>query len=216
MNAAAALKHIAKTRIIAILRGELGGQEVDLAEALAEGGVTAIEVSTVCPGFSEAIRRIAQKPGNRIAVGAGTVLTMTELHAVVDVGASFIVSPNLNAEVVRETRRLGLASFPGAYTATEIVQAIDAGADAVKIFPAVSLGPGYVRAIRGPLPGARLVPTGGVDLGNITAWLEAGSYAVGIGSELLGKEDLAAREHGGLREKAFAFASAAREAVRLP
>jgi Entner-Doudoroff aldolase len=212
MAALTALEHVQKTRIIAILRGNLLGKETEIAAALVDAGVTAIEVSAVSAGFAEMIRNLSRSFAGRAAIGAGTILKLAELHQAVSAGASFVVSPNIDSRVVAETKRLGLASFPGAYTATEVVQAIDAGADAVKIFPAVSLGPSYIRALRGPLPTARLVPTGGIDLGNLRSFLEAGAFALGIGSELVGATEMQAGGSSALRDKGLSFVQAAKEA----
>ena len=208
-----ALKHVQRTRIIAILRGQLLGRELEIGAALVEGGITSIEVSALTPGYAKIITLMQRTFGERASIGVGTVLTEDELHAAADAGAAFVVSPNTNRAIIAESRRLGLASFPGAYTATEIIQAMDSGADAVKIFPAVSLGPAYIRALRGPLPHARLVPTGGIDLTNIAIFLRAGSFAVGIGSELVGKAEMEAHEQSVLAKKAHAFALAASEAA---
>lgn len=213
MIAEDALSHVQRTRIVAILRGQLLGRELEIGEALVAGGVTAIEVSAVTPSYAQIISLMQWSLGARASIGVGTVLTSDELHAAVDAGASFVVSPNTNSAIIAESRRLGLASFPGAYTATEIIQAMDSGADAVKVFPAVSLGPAYIKALRGPLPKARLVPTGGIDLTNIADFLRAGSFAVGIGSELVGKQEIEAREQSALTRKARAFAQAASETM---
>jgi 2-dehydro-3-deoxyphosphogluconate aldolase/(4S)-4-hydroxy-2-oxoglutarate aldolase len=208
-----AVKHVQRTRIIAILRGQLLGRELEIGAALIEGGITSIEVSAVTPDYAKIIRLMQRTFGERASIGVGTILTEDELHAAADAGAAFVVSPNTNRAIVAESRRLGLASFPGAYTATEIIQAMDSGADAVKVFPAVSLGPAYIKALRGPLPHARLVPTGGIDLANISNFLRAGSFAVGIGSELVGKAEIEAREQSVLAKRAHAFALAASEAT---
>ncbi len=213
MTGLMALDHVRRTRIIAILRGEFLGRELQLAEALVDGGITAIEVSAVSPNFAGIIRKLQRALDQRAAIGVGTALKPAQLSAAADAGASFVVSPDINAGIVKETKRLGLASFPGAYTVTEILQAMDAGADAVKIFPAVSLGPAHIKAVRGPLPNARLVPTGGIDLTNLKAFLEAGSFAVGIGSELVGRDEIHAVDLSPLQTKARAFAEAARRAT---
>ena len=203
----AVIELVQKTRIIAILRGDMGGKELAIAEALAEGGVSALEVSIVSPNYVAAIKNLAVHLGSKIAIGAGTVLTTEQLREVTDCGASFIVSPNFDPEVVALTCTLGLASFPGAYTATEVIAASRAGADAVKIFPAVSLGPDYIRVLRGPLPTTRFVPTGGITLANAPAYIAAGAWALGIGSELVGASDL--KDPSSLAAKAKNFIAAA-------
>jgi Entner-Doudoroff aldolase len=183
------IDYVESTRIIAILRGRLSESFVEIAGAMIEGGVRALEVSTVTPGFSTIIRElVSQFP--HCAIGAGTVLTLDQLKEAADAGSCFIVSPNSDAEIIAMTRSLELVSFPGAYTATEVVQARRCGADAVKLFPAVSLGPEYVRALRGPLPNLKLIPTGGINTSNLATYLSAGAWAVGVGSELISKRDM--------------------------
>jgi 2-dehydro-3-deoxyphosphogluconate aldolase/(4S)-4-hydroxy-2-oxoglutarate aldolase len=202
------LEHIQRTRVIAIVRGEMHGKELEIAEALVEGGIAALEISIVTPGSDAAIRKLASRLGDRIAIGAGTVLTVEELRRVADCGASFVVSPNIDPPVIELTRNLELASFPGAYTPTEIVLADRYGADAVKVFPAVSLGAPYIRALQGPLPGIRLIPTGGIHLQNLAEYQAAGAWAVGIGSELVGYQELNHFNPQQLTEKARNFVHA--------
>jgi len=202
------LEHIQRTRIIAIIRGEMHGKELEIAEALVEGGISALEISIVSPSYDAAIRKLALHLGDRIAIGAGTVLTVEELRRVADCGASFIVSPNIDRPVIELTRNLGLASFPGAYTPTEIVLADRYGADAVKVFPAVSLGPLYIRALQGPLPGIRLIPTGGIHVQSLAEYQAAGAWAVGIGSELVGCQELDHFDPQQLTDKARNFVHA--------
>ena len=211
MNASEALLSIRRTRILAILRGPVEGREIDLVEALVAGGITAAGVSTVTPGCAAIIGRLCAHFADRAAIGAGTVTTPAELKAAADAGASFIVSPGTDPAIIHETRKLGLASFPGALTPTEVMLAADSGANAVKIFPAASLGPAYIRALRGPFPSIPLVPTGGIHLDNLRAYLEAGAMAVGIGSELIGKIEFENFNAVALTQKARAYVAAARE-----
>jgi Entner-Doudoroff aldolase len=196
------IQHIEAGKIIAILRGDFRGREEDIVAAMREGGLTAVEVTLNSPDALAAIRRLANRFGQVMAVGAGTVLTPEEVSQAADAGASFIVSPNRDLRVIETTKRLGLISLPGCYTPSEIVEAINAGADAAKLFPANSLGPGYLKALRGPLPQVRTVPTGGVTPELARAYFAAGAWAIGAGSELLGKnfDDLA-----GLRDRTAAF-----------
>jgi 2-dehydro-3-deoxyphosphogluconate aldolase/(4S)-4-hydroxy-2-oxoglutarate aldolase len=210
MDTNEAFLRIQETRIIAILRGPVGGREIDLAEALVAGGVTAMEVSTVTNGYAEIIRNLCTHFSGRAAIGVGTVTTAMQLDAAVDAGASFVVSPSTDPEIIRKTRRLGLVSFPGAFTPTEVMLAARSGAHAVKIFPASTLGSSYIRALRGPFPNVQFVPTGGIHLDNLREYLAAGSLAVGIGSELVGKAEFEKFDAAGLAEKARAYAEAAR------
>ncbi len=179
---------IGRGRIVAIMRGDFGGREEEMVQVLAEAGVTAVEVTLTTAGALESIGRLVRRFGGELAIGAGTVLRVSEVEAVAGLGGQFIVSPNCRPEVIGVTKRLGLFSLPGCFTPTEIVEAVDAGADAVKLFPAQSLGPSFVRAMRGPLPEVRLVPTGGVTPEAAREYFAAGAWAVGIGSELIGRD----------------------------
>src|SRR6476620_6354691 len=149
-------------RIIAILRGDFSGREEEIVSAMREGGLTAVEVTLNSPDALSGIRRLSERFGFDMAVGAGTVMTVDEVKRAADAGASFIVSPNRDVSVIEATKRLNLVSLPGCFTPSEIVEALNAGADAAKLFPATSLGPGFVKALAGPLPRVRTVPTGGV------------------------------------------------------
>jgi 2-dehydro-3-deoxyphosphogluconate aldolase/(4S)-4-hydroxy-2-oxoglutarate aldolase len=206
---------VRRTRIIAILRGNMQGHEIEIAEALVDGGVTALEVSAVTQDFALILARLTAHFGERASIGVGTVLRSEELSVAQHAGAEFVVSPNTDPEIIAQTRKYGMASFPGAYTPSEIVLAMKSGADAVKIFPAVSLGPNYVKALRGPLPQALLIPTGGIDLQNIGEYLAAGAFAVGIGSELVGKQEMEHPNYDQLLAKARAYAQAAQGTVHV-
>jgi 2-dehydro-3-deoxyphosphogluconate aldolase / (4S)-4-hydroxy-2-oxoglutarate aldolase len=203
------LNRIEAGRVVAILRGDFGGREEEMVAALVEGGLTAVEVTLNSPGALASITRLASRFGAQIAVGAGTVLQTGEVEQAAGAGARFIVSPNRDVRVIEATKRLGLISLPGCFTPSEIVEAINAGADAAKLFPATALGVGYVKALRGPLPDVRVVPTGGVTPEMAREYFAAGAWAVGVGSELISKDVLA----GGfdkLRERAAAFVAASR------
>lgn len=197
---------VGRTKIVAILRGDMGGRELEIAAALEEGGVAALEVSIVSANYAAAITRLAKQVGERMAIGAGTVLSVEQLREVQGCGASFIVSPNFDPEVVEETRRLGLGSFPGAYTATEVVAAWKNGADAVKIFP--SGGVGHLRALRAPLPQIRMVPTGGINAANAGEFLAAGAWGLGIASELVSAKEMATVTTAELSRRARALSDA--------
>jgi len=162
MSSVEVIRKLEEGRIIAILRGDFEGREEEIVSALVDGGITAVEVTLNSPDALNTIGRLARRFGSRIAVGAGTVLTAGEVVRSAGAGARFIVSPNRDTRVIAETKRLGMVSLPGCFTPSEIVEAVDAGADAIKIFPADTLGPAYIRAVRAPLGDIRLVPTGGV------------------------------------------------------
>jgi Entner-Doudoroff aldolase len=201
---------IESARVIAILRGDYRERGAEIVGALLQGGLTAVEVTLNSPGAFELIGRLAREFGGRMAVGAGTVLKTDEVRKAFDAGAKFIVSPNRNAAVIQTTKRHGLASVPGCFTPSEIVEALDAGADAAKLFPASCLGPGFVRAMRGPVANVRMVPTGGVTPELARAYRAAGAWAVGVGSELVGPDALKPGGLDRLVERAAAFVAAMR------
>lgn len=203
------LSTIEKRRVIAILRGDFRGRDVEIASALIDGGITAVEVTLNSPGACDSIARLAARFGSRIAVGAGTVLKREEVELVKDAGAWFIVSPNCEPAVIEAARRLEMVSLPGCFTPTEIVRALDCGADAVKLFPAQCLGVEFVRAMSGPFRGIRLVPTGGISPGIAREYFSAGAWAVGVGSELVGKQIATDSEIEQIRKRALAFTQAA-------
>jgi 2-dehydro-3-deoxyphosphogluconate aldolase/(4S)-4-hydroxy-2-oxoglutarate aldolase len=178
------LEQILRYKIVAILRGCEPERVPDIVAALADGGVRLLEITLNSPGALDLIRRVSQTMGDRLLVGAGTVLTPAEAEMAIDAGARFILSPSLDIETIQVTIELGAVSVPGAFTATEILAAWRNGADIVKVFPA-SVGASYLRDIRGPLPQIRLMPTGGVNLGNIREFRAAGAVAYGIGSALV-------------------------------
>lgn len=205
------IDRIQRGRIIAILRGDFFGQEEKIVAVIHEAGITAVEVTLNSRRALESIQRLAKEFSAAMAVGAGTVLQPEEVDRVADAGAQFVVSPNCNLRVIAATKRRGLASFPGCFTPTEIVIAFDAGADAAKLFPADCLGPNFVKALRGPLPNLRIIPTGGISPESTKAHLSAGAWAVGAGSELIGKNMTTAVGLEKLRGRAQAFVAAAQE-----
>lgn len=197
-------------RLIAIVRADLGGKEMELVSLLHEAGIRMLEISMVSPNFDATLLNLTNKFGSTMALGAGTVLSTHDLNRACDAGATFIVSPDGNPEVVEETQKAGLVSFPGGMTPTEILRLRTWGADAIKLFPAVSLGPKFVQAIRGPVPDIRLIPTGGVRLEDLPSYWQAGAAAVAIGSELISAASISQEKREWLRTTAQAFVQAAR------
>ena len=171
-------------KVVAILRGCDPANVLAIAGALYDGGVRLLEITLNSPCALEAISAVSKKFGDRMVIGAGTVLTEDEVRAAVGAGARFVLSPSLDIEIIRVTKALGVVSVPGAFTATEILAAWRGGADIVKVFPA-SVGPAYFRDIRGPLPQIPLMPTGGVNLENIKEFKKVGAMAFGVGSALV-------------------------------
>jgi 2-dehydro-3-deoxyphosphogluconate aldolase / (4S)-4-hydroxy-2-oxoglutarate aldolase len=200
---------IEQGRIIAILRGDFGGLEGEIVEVLVEAGLSAVEVTLNSPGALKSIDNLAVRFGSKTAVGAGTVLGPEEVGAAANAGAQFIVSPNLNLKVIDATCRLSLVSLPGCFTPSEIIEASDAGAHAVKLFPAICLGAQFLKAMRGPLLGARLVPVGGVTPQAAREYFAAGAWAIGAGSELIGKEITAPGGFERLHARAKEYVTAA-------
>jgi 2-dehydro-3-deoxyphosphogluconate aldolase/(4S)-4-hydroxy-2-oxoglutarate aldolase len=196
--------------VVAILRLRHGDDLVPAAEAIAAGGLTAIEFALTTPGAVRALGPARTRLGSRIALGVGTVLTAEAAREAIGAGAEFVVAPNLNPAVVAACRAAGVPVVPGAFTATEIVAAWEAGASLVKVFPVGSVGPRYIRDLRGPFPDIPLVPTGGVSLESVEAFLRAGAAAVGIGSEMVPKDLLAQRAFDAITARARAFAEAVR------
>jgi len=179
------LRRIIDCGIIAVVRAESGDQALKIVEACKEGGIQAIEITMTVPGAVDVIKELAKAfPKKEILIGAGTVLDSETARACILAGAEFIVSPNLNADTIKLTHRYGKIIMPGTYTVTEIVKALELGADVIKFFPGSLGGPDTIKAIRGPLPHVPICPTGGVSLDNVTDWIKAGAVAVGVGGQL--------------------------------
>ncbi len=194
------LNRIERSGIVAILRTEHAALLADVAEALVAGGVDCLEITFTVPRAHKVLEVVADQLGDRAVVGAGTVLDPETARIALLAGAQFIVAPNTNVEVIRLCRRYDKLIMPGALTPTEVLAAWEAGADIVKIFPCDMLGPGHLRALRGPYPQVRMMPTGGVTLETVGAFLEAGAFALGVGTKLvepraIRDRDLAHIEH---------------------
>ncbi len=178
------LSGILDHKIVAIIRGAKPDDVLLIASALSEGGVKHLEVTLNSPDALTAISKIASKLNEVVTVGAGTVLDATMAKEAIDAGAKFIISPSLDIETIQATKQAGAVSIPGAFSATEIFTAYKHGADIIKVFPA-SVGPGYIKDLRGPFPQIPLMPTGGVNLSNIREFQKAGAVAFGVGSALV-------------------------------
>lgn len=181
------LRRLYEQRIVAIIRGITGEGLDSLVGTLVESGIRIMEVTVDTPGVYDKIQKIKDEYGDEVAVGAGTVLDSETARTAISAGAEFLVSPSLNVDVIKTAKRYGKAVFPGCMTPTEIVQAFEAGADVIKVFPASVVGPRYFRELSGPLGHIPLMPTGGVNLDNARAYVEAGAAAVGLGSALVGR-----------------------------
>ncbi len=179
------LQRVLDTGIVAILRAPSNEQLTAVARALFEGGIDVIEVTFTVPGALDILAAVKKELGSRILLGAGTVLDPETARAALFAGAEFVVSPSLNPDVIRLCKRYDKLVIPGAFTPTEILAAWEAGADIVKVFPSDAVGPSYLKALKGPFPQIRLMPTGGVNLQTLPEFIKAGACAVGIGSCLV-------------------------------
>jgi 2-dehydro-3-deoxyphosphogluconate aldolase/(4S)-4-hydroxy-2-oxoglutarate aldolase len=180
-----ALSRITKAGLVAVVRAESADVADGIAGACREGGVGAIEITFTVPGAHEVIAGLAKRFSNDgLLIGAGTVLDEETARIAILSGAQFIVGPSLSARTAQLCRRYQVPYLPGAATATEVVRALEEGADIVKVFPGEILGPAFVKGILGPLPHAPLMPTGGVTIENAGEWIRAGSVALGVGSNL--------------------------------
>jgi 2-dehydro-3-deoxyphosphogluconate aldolase / (4S)-4-hydroxy-2-oxoglutarate aldolase len=181
----AVLQKIVEGGLVAVVRAESPEQAKNITGACIEGGVAAIEMTFTVPGAAEVIRELARTyVSGEIIIGAGTVLDPETARVAILAGAQYVVSPSLNVETVRLCNRYQVPCMPGAGSIREIIEAMEAGADIIKVFPGELLSPGFVKAVKGPLPQASLMPTGGVSLDNVGDWIKAGCVAVGVGGNL--------------------------------
>nr|WP_313693955.1 bifunctional 4-hydroxy-2-oxoglutarate aldolase/2-dehydro-3-deoxy-phosphogluconate aldolase [Halobaculum sp. XH14] len=199
------LETLRESGVVAVLRGAESETVVDTARALVEGGVTALEVTADTDGSAEMIRTLSAELDDDVLVGAGTVLDAATAQSAIAAGAEFVVSPSFHEDVVATCNRYGVLVAPGVMTPTEAVEAYEAGADVVKVFPATTLGPDHVAAMKGPLGQIPMLPTGGVSPDNAGAYVEAGAVAVGAGSALVDREAVEAGEFGAITERARTF-----------
>ena len=201
-------------KLIAIVRGMDPAQLTDVAEALYQGGIRMMECTfdhrreDCVEANQRMISSLVNHFGDRMLVGSGTVLTTQEVQATLDAGGSFIISPSVDEAVIKETRRLGAVSMPGALTPTEIMNAWNAGAHFVKLFPAGDFGPGYVKAVRAPLAHIPMLAVGGITPENIPAFLKSGVCGFGVGGPLLPKEAVAAGDYEAICRRVQEFVSA--------
>ena len=202
--------------LVAIVRVPRPEWTVPLATALVAGGIRAVELTMSIPNALEAVRTIDRELGDKILLGVGTVTDDDTCRAAIDAGAKYIVSPVTKPSLVGAAHALDRPVMLGAYTPTEAQAAHEAGSDFVKIFPADTLGPGYIKSLLAPLPHLKIVPTGGVNLDTMEAFLAAGSAALGTGSALLKKEIVAGENWGELERLAKCFADKMAELKARP
>lgn len=179
------IKELRKEKLIAIIRGFDGEELKNIAEALVKGGIRFIEITMNTKGAAKEIAQLKEKYGKSIHIGAGTVLTVQLAKEAIAAGATYLITPNVNREVIAYAVRQEVEIWPGAFTPTEIAFAAELGASAVKIFPISFVGPHYLEAIRGPLDRIPLIAVGGVKVDQFSAYLQAGAIAVGVGNHLI-------------------------------
>jgi 2-dehydro-3-deoxyphosphogluconate aldolase/(4S)-4-hydroxy-2-oxoglutarate aldolase len=197
---------------VAVLRLKDATRLRAVVEALAEGGVRAVETTMTIPGALDAMASLISELDGQVLIGAGSVLDAETARLAILAGVRFVVGPTFSPAVLTTCHRYGVAAVPGAYTPTEIVTAWEAGADLVKVFPAGGLGPEYFRDLRGPLPQLRLMPTGGVTAENAGAFLRAGAAVLGVGGALIDREAVAHGDYGRVTQQARRLMDAVRAA----
>ncbi|RUQ32459.1 bifunctional 4-hydroxy-2-oxoglutarate aldolase/2-dehydro-3-deoxy-phosphogluconate aldolase [Peribacillus cavernae] len=182
------------------------------SQALQEGGVTALEVTVDTPGAFSSINRLSNLLEDRAIIGAGTVLDSESARLAIDSGAEFILSPSLNEDVIRTALRYGKIAIPGVMTPTEMITAIEWGADLVKVFPATGLGVQYIKDVKVPFSHIQIIPTGGIDLDNAASFIEAGATAVGVGGNLVERKAIEVSDFERITRKAQEYISIIRNA----
>ncbi|MDB9253138.1 bifunctional 4-hydroxy-2-oxoglutarate aldolase/2-dehydro-3-deoxy-phosphogluconate aldolase [Halorubrum ezzemoulense] len=187
------LSRLVDSGVVAVLRGVPADQLIEIAEALREGGVTAVEITADTPNVADLIGEVTASFDDEVVVGTGTVLDSETARTTLMAGAEFVVSPSLHEDVIETCNRYGAVSAPGVMTPTEAVRGYEAGADFVKVFPAKTVGPAHLGAMKGPLGQIPMMPTGGVSPDNAAEYVEAGAFAVGAGGALV---DYDAAERG--------------------
>ncbi|MDR3589771.1 MAG: bifunctional 4-hydroxy-2-oxoglutarate aldolase/2-dehydro-3-deoxy-phosphogluconate aldolase [Negativicutes bacterium] len=199
------VKSIQQTGIVAILRGTGREELLKIATALYDGGIRAIEVTCNTPGYLGMIETLAGAMGDKMIIGAGTVLSPITAQLVIDAGAQFVLAPDFNPKVVEQVHQNRKLVIPGVTTPSEIMAAYRLGVDVVKLFPAGALGPRYLKDLRGPLNDAAIIPVGGINLDNLAEFVKAGAFAFGVGGELVDKTAIAKGNFSAITEKAKAF-----------
>lgn len=207
------LQTLLKHGIVGVVRTPSPDTAKRAVEAVLAGGIRVVEITFTVPDATKVIASVASTLGNDVVLGAGTVTNAEKAKAAIGAGAKFIVAPNTDPSTISTSRACGVLAIPGALTPTEVVNAVNAGADAVKIFPASVFGPSYLKALRGPLPDVVLMPTGGVEPGNLYDYLAAGAKLLGAGGTLVEPRLVAAGDFAAISRKAKAFVDAFDAAV---
>jgi 2-dehydro-3-deoxyphosphogluconate aldolase/(4S)-4-hydroxy-2-oxoglutarate aldolase len=213
MNKSEVLKQIKEVGIIPVVRATTADEAMRAIDAIREGGIAVLEITMTVPGAVDVIEQVTARFGNDALVGAGTVLDAETAKACIAAGAQFIVSPALNMETIAYCRAQDVAVMPGALTPTEVVEAWNAGADLVKVFPAGAVGgASYLKALKAPLPQIELVPTGGVSLKTAADFIRAGAAALGVGADLVDIKAIREGQAGMITDRAKQFVQIVHEA----
>jgi 2-dehydro-3-deoxyphosphogluconate aldolase/(4S)-4-hydroxy-2-oxoglutarate aldolase len=208
----AILKRIAELGLLAVLRAPDPAGARRAVDVLVEAGVLGIEITYSTPDAASVIADIKQSYGDEVLVGAGTLVTHAQVAEAAEAGASYLVSPGLDDEVVASMRATSLPAMAGVLTPTEVMRGVRLGVDVMKLFPGSLGGPSYLRSLRGPFPDVPFMPTGGVSADNVGDWLAAGAIAVGAGGELASAGDISSGDFAGIREKGRRFLTAIHQA----
>ena len=212
MDKQAILKRIADLGLLAVLRAPDPAGARRAVDALVEAGVLGIEITYSTPDAASVIADVKQSYADEVLVGAGTLITQAQVAEAAEAGASYLVSPGLDDEVVASMQTTSLPAMAGVLTPTEVMRGVRLGLDVMKLFPGSLGGPSYLRSLRGPFPDVPFMPTGGVSADNVGDWLAAGAVAVGAGSELASAGDISSGDFVGIREKGRRFLRAIHEA----
>ena len=213
MNIDSAISRIQDIGIVPVVRAANLDEARRAIDAICTGGISIIEVTMTVPNAPAMIQELVRQYGTSVLTGAGTVTTAKQAEICLDAGAQFLVSPGLSVPVLQTAARRGILAIPGALTPTEVMSALEAGAKLIKIFPCGSAGgPKHIRALRAPFPDTRLIPTGGVNLGNAAEYFAAGSFALGVGADLVDLVALRRNEPQKIIDMAKALIDAVRQA----
>jgi 2-dehydro-3-deoxyphosphogluconate aldolase/(4S)-4-hydroxy-2-oxoglutarate aldolase len=213
MSKAETIERIRETGVIPVVRAKSADEAMRAIDAIREGGISVLEITMTVPGAVKVIEEVASRYGNDALVGAGTVLDPETATACVSAGAQFVVSPALNPDTIAYCQKHGVVVLPGALTPTEVVQAWNAGADFVKVFPAGAVGgANYLKALKAPLPHIEMVPTGGVNINTAGDFIRAGAAALGVGSDLVDLNAIREGQAALITERAKQFVEIVREA----
>jgi 2-dehydro-3-deoxyphosphogluconate aldolase / (4S)-4-hydroxy-2-oxoglutarate aldolase len=204
------LERVSRCGVVAIVRTQSSAQLVQVAEAIKAGGIDVLEFTMTTPNALQTISAVADKMGDSMLLGAGTVLDPETARAAILAGAKFLVTPTLNPKVIQMANRYSIVTVVGTFTPTEMLTAWEAGADVVKLFPATVVGPKYIKDVHGPLPQLKIIPTGGVDLNNCGEFVKAGAFAVAVGGNLVDKKAIEAGNFDQLTQTAKQFGDAVR------